>query len=139
MVGVSFSNRDTALVITDPQNDFLSPSGSAWSLVGARRHPDRHLAAAAISQDAWLSRVCVASLFLPHRSATVAPLERLEFSTRAFARAGPLDLTGFARSGADWHPAQPRTSATGAPSSSARTRCLGRRQTISSCNSASAA
>ena len=26
--------RDTALVITDPQNDFLSPDGATWGLVG---------------------------------------------------------------------------------------------------------
>ncbi len=28
------SNADTALVITDPQNDFLSPDGVTWELVG---------------------------------------------------------------------------------------------------------
>src|SRR6202040_1946951 len=30
------------------------------------------------------------------------PLEADEFSTRTFARRGPLDLTGFAGAGADW-------------------------------------
>ena len=32
---MTFSNLDTALVVTDPQNDFLSPDGAAWELVGA--------------------------------------------------------------------------------------------------------
>ena len=27
------SNTDTALVVTDPQNDFLSPDGVTWGLV----------------------------------------------------------------------------------------------------------
>lgn len=27
--------QDTALVLTDPQNDFLSPDGVSWALVGA--------------------------------------------------------------------------------------------------------
>ena len=29
------TSGDTALVITDPQNDFLSPDGVTWDLVGA--------------------------------------------------------------------------------------------------------
>ena len=28
------TSNDTALVITDPQNDFLSPEGVTWGLVG---------------------------------------------------------------------------------------------------------
>jgi hypothetical protein len=32
---VGFSASDTSLVITDPQNDFLSPTGATWGLVGA--------------------------------------------------------------------------------------------------------
>ncbi len=28
------NSSDTALVITDPQNDFLSPKGVAWEMVG---------------------------------------------------------------------------------------------------------
>ena len=28
------NRKATALVITDPQNDFLSPSGVTWGLVG---------------------------------------------------------------------------------------------------------
>ena len=28
------SSQDTAVVVTDPQNDFLSPDGVTWGLVG---------------------------------------------------------------------------------------------------------
>lgn len=31
----------TALVITDPQNDFLSPEGATWELVGASVEKNR--------------------------------------------------------------------------------------------------
>ena len=31
---MDFNARDTAIVITDPQNDFLSPDGVTWGLVG---------------------------------------------------------------------------------------------------------
>ncbi len=32
--GVQIDSSNTALVITDPQNDFLSPEGATWELVG---------------------------------------------------------------------------------------------------------
>ena len=32
--GMTVDTERTALVITDPQNDFLSPSGVAWGVVG---------------------------------------------------------------------------------------------------------
>jgi len=31
---MDFSSKDTAIVITDPQNDFLSPEGVTWGVVG---------------------------------------------------------------------------------------------------------
>lgn len=31
---IDFSPRDPALVLTDPQNDFLSSDGAPWQLVG---------------------------------------------------------------------------------------------------------
>lgn len=31
---MQFDNTTTALVLTDPQNDFLSPDGVTWELVG---------------------------------------------------------------------------------------------------------
>jgi nicotinamidase-related amidase len=37
-----------------------------------------------------------------NRWAFNGPLEAEEFEARTFARSGPLDLTGFANSGADW-------------------------------------
>ena len=31
---MGFNAQDTAIVVTDPQNDFLSPDGVTWELVG---------------------------------------------------------------------------------------------------------
>jgi hypothetical protein len=33
--GMKIDRADTALVVTDPQNDFLSPEGVTWGVVGA--------------------------------------------------------------------------------------------------------
>ena len=32
--GFEFNRSNTALLVTDPQNDFLSPDGVAWGVVG---------------------------------------------------------------------------------------------------------
>ena len=32
--GMEVDSRNTAIVITDPQNDFLSPDGVTWGVVG---------------------------------------------------------------------------------------------------------
>ena len=39
---MAYSAQDTAIVITDPQNDFLSPDGVIWGLVGASGRGKRH-------------------------------------------------------------------------------------------------
>ncbi len=31
---IEINPQDTALLITDPQNDFLSPEGATWDIVG---------------------------------------------------------------------------------------------------------
>jgi hypothetical protein len=42
--GMQIDPEDTALLITDPQNDFLSPDGVTWGVVGSRqeRHGQQH-------------------------------------------------------------------------------------------------
>ena len=69
---MDIQKTDTAVVFIDPQNDVLSEKGANWGAVGA--------------------------------SVTEmnGPLEADEFRTHTFARKGPLTLTGFANSGADW-------------------------------------
>ena len=99
---------DTAVVFIDPQNDVLSEKGANWGAVGASVTENNTIqnmerifkAAKANGYEVFISP----HYFYPTDSGwkTNGPLETEEFRTRSFARSGPLDLTGFAGSGADW-------------------------------------
>ena len=109
-IGFHVPVGETALVIIDPQNDFLSPQGTTWSLVGRSvtetgiiEHLDQLLRAAKRhNYPVFISP----HYFYPTDSTWKfnGPLEALEARTSTFARRGPLSLTGFPSSGADWHP-----------------------------------
>jgi nicotinamidase-related amidase len=100
--------RTTALVITDPQNDFLSPSGVTWGLVGESVTENRtveHLLE--LLQAAKASGVPV--VVSPHYYYPTdkdwqfgGTVETLMHEIDMFARRGALDLEGFEGSGADW-------------------------------------
>ena len=105
---MKFNNRDTAVVVIDPQNDFLSEKGTSWSLVGAsvtRNGIIGNIERLFKSAKANDYEVLISPhYFYPTDSGWKinGPLEAVELKTRTFARTGPLDLTGFANSGADW-------------------------------------
>jgi nicotinamidase-related amidase len=99
---------DTGIVIIDPQNDVLSETGKNWGAVGASvtendtvRNIERLFEAA--------KRGGYEVFISPHYFYPTddhwrfnGPLEADEFRTHTFARRGPLTLTGFPGSGADW-------------------------------------
>ena len=99
---------DTAVVFIDPQNDVLSETGANWGAVGASVTENRTVenmerifkAAKANGYEVFISP----HYFYPTDSGWKmnGPLEADEFKTRTFARSGPLTLSGFANSGADW-------------------------------------
>jgi nicotinamidase-related amidase len=105
---MKFNSNDSALVIIDPQNDFLSEKGSSWGLVGASvtesgmiGNIDRLFKTAkANGYEVFISP----HYFYPTDNGWKfnGPIEALELKTHTFARKGPLNLTGFANSGADW-------------------------------------
>jgi nicotinamidase-related amidase len=105
---MDFRRTDTAIVFIDPQNDVLSEKGANWGAVGASVTENRTVenmgrifkAAKAGGYEVFISP----HYFYPTDSGWKmnGPLETDEFKTRTFARSGPLDLTGFANSGADW-------------------------------------
>lgn len=103
-----FDPADTAVVFIDPQIDVLSPQGKNWNAVGASVTENRtveHMLE--IFEAAKRSEYLVAispHYFYPTDDTWLfnGPLETDEFTTRTFSRAGALDLTGFAGSGADW-------------------------------------
>jgi len=100
----------TALVVVDPQVDFLDPNGVAWGVVGesVTEHGvvdnlERLFKAA---KDIGMLTVVSPHYYFPqdHKWEFEGTLERVLHSISMFDRAGPLDLTGFDGSGADWMP-----------------------------------
>jgi nicotinamidase-related amidase len=105
---VSFSASDTALVITDPQNDFLSPDGVTWGLVGdsvTENQTVEHLeqlfqAAKAEKYQTFVSP----HWYYPSDKDRQfgGTIETLMHEINMFDREGQLTVNGFAGSGADW-------------------------------------
>ncbi len=98
----------TALVITDPQNDFLSPQGVTWGVVGQSVTENNTVAnletllqtAKTVGMEVFISP----HYYFPtdHGWKFEGALERLMHNIGMFDRTGPTDLTGFVGSGADW-------------------------------------
>jgi nicotinamidase-related amidase len=98
----------TALVITDPQNDFLSPDGVTWGLVG-----DSVTANGTVNNIESLLKAAKASatpVFIsPHYYYPTdhgwqfgGTVEAMMHEINMFDRKGALSLEGFEGSGADW-------------------------------------
>jgi nicotinamidase-related amidase len=98
----------TAIVITDPQNDFLSPKGVTWGLVGRSVEQNRTVenieallkAAKANGYDVFISP----HYYFPtdHGWQFGGTVEKMMHEINMFDRKGALSLEGFAGSGADW-------------------------------------
>ncbi|QDT69803.1 Isochorismatase family protein YecD [Planctomycetes bacterium MalM25] len=106
--GFDINRRDTALVVTDPQNDFLSPEGVTWGVVGQsvteNATVDNLELLFRAAKDATLPVFVSPHYYYPHdhRWRFEGALERLMHDIKMFDRPGPLDLTGLEGSGADW-------------------------------------
>ena len=106
--GMEVDASNTALVITDPQNDFLSPEGVAWALVGKNVTENNTVANLdALFKAAKANGINV--FISPHYYYPTdygwkfeGALERVMHSINMFDRAGQLSLKEFEGSGADW-------------------------------------
>lgn len=105
---MKIEKSDTAIVFIDPQNDVLSAKGANWEAVGQSvtenktvENMERIFVAA---RDKGYLVFISPHYFYPTDNTWKinGPLEADEFRTHTFARSGPLDLTGFNGSGADW-------------------------------------
>lgn len=105
---MDFSKRDTALVITDPQNDFLSEKGVTWGLVGASvqenstvGHIEQLLKAA---KDAGYDVFISPHYYYPTDKGWQfgGTVEKMMHEIGMFDRQGALTTAGFDGSGADW-------------------------------------
>lgn len=100
----------TALVITDPQNDFLSEDGVAWGVVGEsvkRNGTIEHIGQLfATSKQAGIPVFVSPHYYYPtdHGWHIEGTLEKLMHDIGMFDRKSPLSLEGFEGSGADWLP-----------------------------------
>ena len=107
--GMIIEQPRTALVITDLQNDFLSPSGAVWGLVkeslAANRTAENIEALLQAAQEGGYPVVLSPHYYYPSDRNWVAQGGAIEVMMRrlgAAARKGPLTLAGFDGSGADW-------------------------------------
>ena len=98
----------TAIVITDPQNDFLSPDGVTWGVVGESvtenntvENIDRLMRAA---KEHDIPLFISPHYYYPtdHGWKFAGALEVLMHDIGMFDRVDPLSLEGFEGSGADW-------------------------------------
>ncbi|HSM31068.1 MAG TPA: isochorismatase family protein, partial [Woeseiaceae bacterium] len=105
---MDFNSNDTALVVIDPQNDFLSPDGVTWELVGKSVEANgtvEHLEAlfgAAQNNDYEV-------FISPHYYYPTdqgwqfgGTVEKMMHEIHMFDRKGALTTEGFEGSGADW-------------------------------------
>lgn len=106
--GMAVDLQHTALLVTDPQNDFLSPNGVTWGVVGESVMENNTVAnIAALFKVAKAKGMAV--FISPHYYYPTdhgwhfeGALEKLMHAIGMFDRKGPLTLEGFAGSGADW-------------------------------------
>lgn len=100
----------TALVVVDPQIDFLSPEGVAWGVVGESVTEQKvvdnlenlFIAAKSVKMPVVISP----HYYFPqdHKWQFEGTLERVMHDIHMFERNGALNLEGFEGSGADWMP-----------------------------------
>jgi biuret amidohydrolase len=106
--GMEVEPGRTALVITDPQNDFLSPKGVTWGVVGksvTKNNTVQHIedlfkAAKASNVPVFISP----HYYYPHDHGWKfgGALETLMHKIGMFNRKVALNTDGFEGSGADW-------------------------------------
>ena len=106
--GMTITQGNTALVITDPQNDFLSPKGVTWGVVGESVTKNNTVEnIESLFKAAKQSGIPV--FVSPHYYYPTdkgwhfeGALETLMHAIGMFDRTGHLDLEGFEDSGADF-------------------------------------
>ena len=107
---MEISAQDTAVVITDPQNDFLSEKGVAWGLVGESVKENgtiEHLEQLLKSAKGKGFDVFVSPhYYFPTDKGWQfgGTVEKMMHEVHMFDRSGQLSIDGFEGSGADWLP-----------------------------------
>ena len=106
--GMTIDPGRTALVITDPQNDFLSPEGATWGLVGASVEANGTVAnietLMKTAKANGIEVVISPHYYYPtdHGWQFGGAVETMMHAINMFDRQGALTTQGFEGSGADW-------------------------------------
>ena len=105
---MDFNKDDTAVLATDPQNDFLSEKGVTWQLVGDSVIENGTIenierlfqAAKSKGYEVFISP----HYYFPtdHSWQFGGTVENMMHEIKMFDRIGALNLDGFSGSGADW-------------------------------------
>jgi nicotinamidase-related amidase len=106
--GMQIDAPRTALVVTDPQNDFLSPEGATWGVVG--KSVEANNTVANIETLFKAAKAAGIEVFVsPHYYYPTddgwkfgGAVEVMMKDIRMFSRQGALTSKGFKGSGADW-------------------------------------
>ena len=105
---MDINKSDTAVLVTDPQNDFLSEKGATWELVGGSvtenntvENIERLFKAA---KDNGFQVFISPHYYYPTDKDWQfgGTVENLMHEINMFDRSGALSMDGFAGSGADW-------------------------------------
>ena len=106
--GMEIDASNTAVLITDPQNDFLSPDGVTWGVVGksvTENNTVRNIESLLKTAKAVGIPVFISPHYYyptDHGWKFEGALETLMHNIGMFDRKGPLAMDGFENSGADW-------------------------------------
>ena len=106
--GMEVVKGRTALVVTDPQNDFLSPKGVAWGVVGKSVVANNTVANIDSlfknAKDNDMPVFVSPHYYFPHDHGWKfeGALEKLMHNIGMFDRKDALSVEGFEGSGADW-------------------------------------
>jgi nicotinamidase-related amidase len=105
---LEINKTNTALLITDPQNDFLSEKGVTWQLVGDSVKENRTVEniekLLTTAKDKGYEVFISPHYYYPtdHSWKFGGTVENMMHDIKMFDRSGALDLEGFSGSGADW-------------------------------------
>ena len=106
--GMQLDAEQTAIVITDPQNDFLSPDGVTWGVVGESVTENNTVENIqklfAVAKELNVPVFISPHYYYPHDHAWKfeGSLETLMHQISMFDRKDALSVAGFEGSGADW-------------------------------------
>ncbi len=108
MPGFIIDNKNTALVLTDPQNDFLSEKGVAWGVVSKSVTENGTIenieSLLKVADETGLPVFISPHYYFPHdhKWKFEGTLEVLMHKIAMYDRPGQLNLSKFDKSGSDW-------------------------------------